>query len=177
MCRKNIPTRGRRPRPALRLRPVERGIHYVKRGRAFGPVSIRDFLEMFETQVIAPEDLVRIEGDGRWTRAGRVVQALREGRTSVPPSAMTKPPSNLPAGGHTVFTSAPAIPKAPLPRELQRTTECAHCGTPASLGALFCKSCGTRLGPRACAACQRDNDADAHFCEHCGTRLPERAPA
>lgn len=148
-------------------------IHYIHGGRGFGPVSVRDFLDLIERGVVALDDLVRIEGDGRWTRAGRIAEQLRQGRLSLPPAALTKPPSAIPPGSHTVFTTAPPIPKAPVPRELRAAAPCTHCGAEANLGALFCKRCGARLAPRPCASCRRDNDADALFCAYCGTRLAQ----
>ena len=138
-------------------------------------MTVRDFLSLLDTQVLGPDDLVRIEGETRWTAAKNVTEQLRHGRWSSPPAPASKRPSSaVPVGGHTVFTSAPHIQKAAVPRELATSpgAHCGQCGTAVHSDAVFCKSCGVRLSPRRCSACQHDNDADARFCEQCGTRLP-----
>ncbi len=151
--------------------------HYIKSGRSFGPVSARDFLELRERHVLGPEDLVRVDGEGRWQPAHEIEAAVRAGRLSVLPLAVGKTPSSsMPPGSHTVFTSAPPIPMARVPKEAALAQHCPRCGHRARVDASFCKQCGTRLCPHRCDKCQRDNDADARFCEHCGHKLAAAVP-
>jgi hypothetical protein len=152
---------------------VDELIHYIKGGRNFGPVSVRDFLELIDRGVLRPDDLVRVEGDGRWVPVAQVAERARAGRlTPPPPHPASKRPSAMPPGSHTVFTSAPPIPMAPVPRELAtHSRHCGQCGTGVAEDAVFCKGCGMRLSRKACRSCGKSNDADARFCDQCGGRL------
>lgn len=60
-------------------------------------------------------------------------------------------------------------------------TSCPKCGTPNSIGATFCISCGTELQPMPveeakpitlqCPKCGAENSPDAKFCQSCGASL------
>ena len=51
------------------------------------------------------------------------------------------------------------------------TATCPRCGAPLSVGARFCKQCGTPVTPLVvpCARCGTPLRADARFCKQCGT--------
>jgi hypothetical protein len=162
---------------------VEPVVHYIKSGRSFGPISVQDFLDLVEASVIGPSDLVRIEGATRWAPAREVVGQVRTGQISVRArAAAPRPSSGMPAGGHTVFTSAPPIPQVRLPSEAlgagapSTVRPCPSCEGRSSAGTSFCKHCGADLRPKHCGGCGVANDSDARFCGGCGQRLGSLAP-
>ncbi|HET9215086.1 MAG TPA: adenylate/guanylate cyclase domain-containing protein, partial [Gaiellaceae bacterium] len=57
---------------------------------------------------------------------------------------------------------------------LQAMSECATCGFANRPTALYCGSCGTRLG-RACPSCGATAEPDFAYCTVCGTALAEAA--
>ncbi len=159
---------------------MEALVHYIKSGRSFGPISIQDFLDLFDSQVIGPSDLVRVEGVSSWTSAGTIVVQARAGLLATPSQPVSlRPTAGLPAGSHTVFTSAPPIPRLRVPQDALRPSSqraCPRCERPAAAESSFCKYCGGDLRPRRCSACAHANDPDALFCGNCGQRLGSLAP-
>lgn len=49
---------------------------------------------------------------------------------------------------------------------------CPDCGVRPEPDALFCSSCGRRIGgPAACGSCGAELEAGSRFCTHCGGRI------
>ena len=71
--------------------------------------------------------------------------------------------------------AAAAVPAAAAPAAAAAaatapdTVACPNCGTANAVGAKFCQSCGTALGPKACTKCGAEVPAGAKFCPACGT--------
>ncbi|HEX7479060.1 MAG TPA: zinc ribbon domain-containing protein [Polyangiales bacterium] len=161
---------------------MEPVVHYIKSGRSFGPVSLLDFMDLLDANVIGPNDLVRIEGVSSWAPASEAALRVRSGQLPPPQArpASRRPSAAMPPGSHTVFTSAPPLPNLrPSLDTLAPTSDpprCPNCHGTSHADASFCKRCGTSLRPRRCSGCGGNNDSDSVFCESCGQRLGSLAP-
>lgn len=145
---------------------------YLKKGRCFGPVSAAKLLELVESGVLGPEDLVRRTKElgfrsVRETLAILHASNLLEGSRPPPRLSTSGRPST---GGYTVFTTAPPIPPNPVPR--LEALHCPRCGVALSTPGEMCASCSGELvvGVR-CARCGREYPVDARFCGDCGCAL------
>ena len=147
---------------------------YLKKGRCFGPISSAELLELVESGVLGPDDLVRRTKELAFRsvrEALMILQANKELEGSRPPPRLSRTgrPST---GGYTVFTSAPApaIPPNPVPR--LDALHCRTCGVALSTPGDTCASCGEQ-GRSAirCGRCGREYPVDARFCGACGHAL------
>jgi hypothetical protein len=70
--------------------------------------------------------------------------------------------------GEGSMRSVTARPPSPVPRP-----SCPVDGPPPEPGAVFCSTCGRRLGtaPAYCARCGSALETDARYCNRCGARV------
>lgn len=162
--------------------------HYIKQGRAFGPVDARDFLTKLAEGVIDDGDLVRVEGGLAWSPAYDVAARLRAGMLQ--PVHYSSTPARRAAGAKTVFTSAPPAQEAkrrtsepPMPQVVEaavapeppgrrpRLKKCTHCGARTAKDAAYCHRCGGDQSLWTCDGCLAKVERGAKFCGHCGKAL------
>jgi len=77
----------------------------------------------------------------------------RQSKRSADGEAIELPPAVAPAG--------PSMPAG--------DQSCPSCGASIRPDDVFCRKCGTRLGPGVCASCGAELLADDGFCRKCGT--------
>jgi hypothetical protein len=146
---------------------------YLKKGRCYGPISGAELLELVESGVLGPDDLVRRTkelGFHSVRDALTLLHASKEVERSRPAPRLTGSGRASTPGGYTVFTSAPPIPPNPVPR--LDALHCDTCGVALSSPGRTCASC-SRQRPAAirCDRCSREYPAGARFCGACGHAL------
>ncbi|MDD9942759.1 MAG: GYF domain-containing protein [Myxococcales bacterium] len=144
--------------------------HYIKHGRAFGPVTAADLLKLFADGVVGERDLVRAEGVTSWQPAQDVVESVRAGhvRSVPPPPIHSRRPGDA---KDTVFTQAPSKqPERPRSRA-RRRKKCLHCAARTAADAAFCHRCGKDQSQRGCPSCGGTSPKHAKFCGQCGNAL------
>ena len=112
------------------------------------------------TGKLSDEDYVMLKG--KYT--AQALQALRS--ENGPPGAQAPPL----ASSHDLEALIAARAHA-IRSEGSATIVCPHCGPRPEQDALFCSTCGCRLGVRTCAACSATLPPGSRFCDQCGTRV------
>ena len=58
-----------------------------------------------------------------------------------------------------------------MQQQQQASKFCPTCGKRVAVDAMFCSSCGTKLGANNCPGCGAPLDPNAMFCSSCGTKV------
>ena len=145
---------------------------YLQQGRCIGPITGTELLDLVETGVLGPDDLVRRTRELAF-RTVREMLALLHADEQL---AASRPPPRLSSsgrpstGGYTVFTSAPPIPPNPVPK--LDSLACRACGVALSTPGDRCASCtAKRRTGKVCGRCAQEHPRDARFCGGCGREL------